>query len=189
MVVVIGKVAVVAPAATRTYGGRAAIPVLAIVRSTSTPPAGAAPVSVTVPVTVVPAFTVEALSVRLLMVTVAFCRVSAVERLMPVGSVAERVTVVVAATGLVSTRVWPDVVVIVIVGGGGTVVVSVDETGNCHPPEGAFPVSVAVPVRGTVPPMNVLGATPNTDIDGGSTVIVAWRTTAPCVAVIVSVAA
>ena len=183
------NVAVVAPAATLTYGGSAAIPRLLIVRSTSTPPAGAAPVSVTVPVAVVPAFTVEALSVRLLIVTVAACTVTAVERLMPVGSVAESVTVVAAATGLVSTRVCPEVFMIVIVGGGGTVVAFVDETGNCHPPEGAFPDSVAVPVRGTVPPTNILGATPNTDSDGGSTVIVVWRTTAPCVAVIVSVAA
>src|SRR5229473_145696 len=118
MVVVIVNVAVVAPAATLTYGGREAIPRSPMVRSTSTPPAGAAPVSVTVPVTAVPALMVEALSVRLLIVTAAFCTVSVVERLMPVGSVAETVTVVVAATGLVSTRVWPEAVVIVMVGGG-----------------------------------------------------------------------
>jgi hypothetical protein len=46
------KVAVLAPAATRTLAGTVAAAVLLLERATVTPPVGAAPVSVTVPVDV-----------------------------------------------------------------------------------------------------------------------------------------
>jgi hypothetical protein len=58
------KVAVLAPAATRTLAGTVAAAVLLLDRVTVRPPVGAAPVSVTVPVDVLPPITVVGLTVR-----------------------------------------------------------------------------------------------------------------------------
>lgn len=57
------KVALVAPAATVTLEGTLAAPVLLLESMTCTPPAGAGPLSVTVPVEELPPVTVEGLSV------------------------------------------------------------------------------------------------------------------------------
>src|SRR5437899_12551771 len=60
------KVAVLAPAATRTLAGTVAAAVLLLERVTVAPPVGAAPLSVTVPVDVLPPMTVVGLRLRLL---------------------------------------------------------------------------------------------------------------------------
>jgi hypothetical protein len=61
--VVIGKVAVLAPATTATDGGATAAEVLLLLRATEMPPAGAGPFSVTVPVELAePPTTVDGLS-------------------------------------------------------------------------------------------------------------------------------
>ena len=60
------KVAVLAPAATSTLGGTVAIAVLLLERVTVAPPVGAGPVSVTVPVEVLPPVTVVGFKLRLL---------------------------------------------------------------------------------------------------------------------------
>ena len=60
------KVAVLAPAATRTLAGTVAAVVLLLERVTVAPPVGAGPVSVTVPVDVPPPITVVGLRLRLL---------------------------------------------------------------------------------------------------------------------------
>ena len=73
------NVADVLPAATRTYDGAAREAVL-LLRSTSVPPAGAGPVRVIVPVTVLLAITVEADNVRLLSVTAPGWMVNAADR-------------------------------------------------------------------------------------------------------------
>jgi hypothetical protein len=64
--VVTVKVAVLAPAATRTLTGTVAAPVLLLERVTVAPPVGAGPVSVTVPVDVLPPMTAIGLKLRLL---------------------------------------------------------------------------------------------------------------------------
>ena len=58
------KVAVLAPAVTRTLAGTVAAVVLLLERVMVAPPVGAAPVSVTVPVDVLPPITVVGLTVR-----------------------------------------------------------------------------------------------------------------------------
>ena len=58
------KVAVLAPAATRTLAGTVAAAVLLLERVTVAPPVGAGPVSVTVPVDVPPPVTVVGFNVR-----------------------------------------------------------------------------------------------------------------------------
>ena len=58
------KVAVLAPAATRTLAGTVAAAVLLLERVTVTPPVGAAPVTVTVPVDVLPPETFVGFNVR-----------------------------------------------------------------------------------------------------------------------------
>src|SRR5207302_561546 len=60
------KVAVLAPAATRTLTGTVAAAVLLLERVTVAPPVGAGPVSVTVPVEVLPPVTVVGFKLRLL---------------------------------------------------------------------------------------------------------------------------
>ena len=57
--VVTAKVAVVAPASTVTLTGTVAAEVLLLVRVTTAPPLGAAPLSVTVPVELVPPTTLD----------------------------------------------------------------------------------------------------------------------------------
>ena len=58
------KVAVLAPAATRTLAGTVAAAVLLLERVTVAPPVGAGPVSVTVPVDVPPPLTLVGFNVR-----------------------------------------------------------------------------------------------------------------------------
>ena len=79
-IAVIAKVAVEAPAGTVTLVGTVAAEVLLLVKLTATPPVGAAPLSVTVPVDVPPPVTVAGLrltddKVGGLMVRVAVCGV------------------------------------------------------------------------------------------------------------------
>ena len=63
--VVITNVAEVAPSGTMTTGGTVAFPVSLLLSVTETPPAGAAPFNVTVPVAVAGAVTVAGSTVRL----------------------------------------------------------------------------------------------------------------------------
>jgi hypothetical protein len=58
------KVAVLAPAVTRTLAGTVAVPVLLLERVMVEPPVGAGPVSVTVPVDVLPPIIVVGLALR-----------------------------------------------------------------------------------------------------------------------------
>jgi hypothetical protein len=62
--VLITKVADLLPSGTMTLGGTVAFPVSLLLSATETPPAGAAPFNVTVPVTLAGAVTVVGLTVR-----------------------------------------------------------------------------------------------------------------------------
>lgn len=150
--VVIEKVAVVAPAGTVTLGGTVAAALL-LDSATVAPPAGAAPPKVTVPVEPLPPTSVAGLTVRLestggLMVSVAV----RVPLRLPV-----IVAVVTASTALVVT------VNVAVVAPAATVtltgvledVLSSDNV-TTEPPAGAAPLRVTVPVE-EVPPVTVTG--------------------------------
>jgi hypothetical protein len=153
--VVIGNVAVVAPAATVTLAGTVATEVRLLDSVTTIPPAGAGPFSVTVPVDGFPPCTVLGLRVRVDNVGALTVRVA--RRVVP-RYVAEILAEVLLATGVVVT------VNVAVVAPAATVT----DAGTCAtavlllvsvttaPPAGACPLSVTVPVEG-LPPTTEVG--------------------------------
>ena len=141
--VVTVKVTDIAPAGTLTLAGTVAMLVFALVRVTTTPPAGAGPLSVTVPVVVPPPLTVLGLRVSW---PIPGGRTDRVALLLEPLQEARIVTEVVAVTGDVVTvkeeEVWPAATVML----AGTVatavllLVGVQTT----PPAGAGPVRVTL---------------------------------------------
>ena len=160
--------AVVAPPATVTLASTVATAVLLLVSPTTTPPLGAAPFSVTTPLKEVPpvaevGLTPTALGTGAFTVNVALCVL--------VPTVAEIVTGVLLATGLVLTVNVAEVALAATVTLEGTVAAAVLPLASVTttPPVGAGPLSVTVPVD-DVPPvtdagfrLRALGAAPLTD--------------------------
>lgn len=153
-VVVIVKVVLVLPGAMVTLVGTCATDVLLLCSATTAPPAGAAPVNVTVPVELAPPRTVVGLLV--IAERLAALTVKDAVRLTP------RVAVIVAEL-LVAT---PDVVTVNVVevlpadtvtevGTVATAVLLLCKETEA-PPVGAGPVSVTVPVEG-LPPIKLVG--------------------------------
>jgi hypothetical protein len=169
-VVVIVKVAELAPAATVTLVGTVATPVLLLLRVTTIPPSGAGPLMFTVPVAVSPpvtevGFSVKPVSAGGSTVTEALALVSF--------DVAVSVAVVAAATGDVvavkSTEVAPPGTVT----DPGTVTAgSLLVRPTISPPVGAGVPRVTVPMT-DVPPITLDGVTATPVTAGGSTVNVA----------------
>jgi hypothetical protein len=142
--VVTGKDALVAPAATVTLAGTVAAPVLLLESATEEPPAGAAPLRVTIPVEVPPPTTVAGLSVTEARLGGSKDR-EAVRVTPPLD--AESVAVAATTTGLVVT--WKVAVVepaatVTLIGAVNDPLSSRRATAS--PPVGAAAVSVTVPV-------------------------------------------
>ena len=149
------KEAVVAPAATVTVAGTLALVVLDA-RVTASPPTGAWPFKVTVPVEGVPPITEVGLSVNPVMV--GGTMVSVAETVVP-PSVADSDALVVLATGEVVIVKVLDVAPAATVTVAGTTALELsDERLTVSPPIGAGPLNVTVPVE-EVPPTTETGAT------------------------------
>src|SRR6266852_6783194 len=168
------KVALVAPAGTVTLEGTLAAELL-LERATCAPPAGAAPLSVTVPVEELPPVTLVGFSATDdkdreggFTVRVAVC--------VPPLKVPEIVTAVELLTALVVTAKVALVAPAATVTLAGTVAATVLllESVTAAPPAGAAPLRVTVPVE-ELPPVTLVGlsATDDKDREGGFTVRVA----------------
>jgi hypothetical protein len=181
-VVVVAKVAVVAPAATVTVLGGTALVELEP-RVTTRPPVGAGPEIVTVPVEETPPITVVGLMVTLerdggLIVNVAF-------DVLP-DSVAEMVSVATDATARVVTVNVPEVAPATTVTVPGTVALAALELSVIAiPPVGAGPLRVTVPVE-EVPPVTVAGESVRPVSVGGLIVRLAVKVVEPSVPPIVA---
>jgi len=157
--VVMIKVAVVAPAATVTLAGVVAAAVLLEESVTSTPPPGAGPVRVTVPVdeagpTTLVGFTVTDVKAAAGLTVIAVVLVVA-------ANVLEMLTVVVLVTAAVVTAkvaVAAPAGTVTPAGTVATAVLLLDSV-TSDPPAGAAPVSVIVPVD-VLPPVTLLGFRP-----------------------------
>jgi len=166
--VVTVKVADTLPAATVTDGGTCAAEVLPLCNVTIAPPAGAALVSVTVPVELFPPTTEVGLNASedrapgAMTLRVAFWLTPYV----PVITAD-----VVVATALVVTVKVADVLPAGTVTDAGTCAIEVLplESGTTAPPEGATPFNRTVPVDET-PPTTLVGLSVNDDSCGGVTV-------------------
>lgn len=149
------KVATVAPAGKFTLGGTVAAPVLLLDRETTTPSLGAGPLSVTAPVEVSPAVTLEGLSAS--EARVGGITASDAVRVTPLNE-AEIVTEDNVPTGVVITpnvtAVDPPAIV-TLPGTVATPVLLLDRV-TTAPPLGAGALSVTVPVDGR-PPVTVDG--------------------------------
>jgi hypothetical protein len=176
--VVAVKAAVVAPAATVTDAGTWAAAVFELVRVTTTPPAGAAPLSVTVPVEEAPPMTEVGLrlrplraaagvtvkvAVRLTLLYAAVIVTAVVEDTLPV--VAVKVVVVAPAATVTDAGTWAAAVFELV-------------RVTTAPPVGAGLSRVTVPVE-EAPPMTEVGVTltPLKAATGAVTVRVAVRLT------------
>jgi len=156
------NVALVAPAATVTLAGTLAAVVLLLESVTVAPPAGAAPLSVTVPVEEFPPVTLVGFSESEERVGGgggAAVTVSEADLLAPL-NVAEIETVVDTATALVLTVNVALVAPAATVTLDGTLatVVLLLESVTTAPPDGAAPLSVTVPVE-EFPPVTLVGFT------------------------------
>ncbi len=156
------KVALVAPAATVTLAGTLAAVVLLLESVTVAPPAGAAPLKVTVPVEEFPPVTLVGFSESEERVGGgggAAVTVSEADLLAPL-NVAEMETVVDTATALVLTVNVALVAPAATVTLDGTLatVVLLLESVTTAPPDGAAPLSVTVPVE-EFPPGTLVGFT------------------------------
>lgn len=152
-VVVMVKVAVLLPAATVTVLGGTAL-VLVEVNVMLSPPVGALPLRVTVPVELLPPRTEAGATVTLETVGGVMVRVAFWE---PLPREPEIVAVVVVATAVVETVKFAEVDPAATVTEAGTVALALSElrlTGT--PPVGATPLIVTVPVEG-VEPATVVG--------------------------------
>jgi len=182
---------VVAPAGTVTLAGTAATAALLLDSATTAPPAGAAALSVTVPVDALPPVTL--VGWRLSSVSDgAGVTVSWTDRVVP-PPVEEIVTVVDVVTGLVATA---NVAVVLPAGTvtppgtAATAVLALDSV-TTAPLAGAAALRVTVPVD-ALPPLTLVGwrdsdANVTTGGGGGVTVSVAGRVSPPSVAVMVTV--
>jgi hypothetical protein len=181
VVVVIGNVAVRAPPATVTLAGTVAAALFEASVMVS-PPAGAGPFSVTVPVEVPPPAMVAGLRVRdevLIRLTVRLAL-----RVVP-PSEAEMATVVLVVTGTVVTVNVAVVAPAATVTLAGTVATAVlfDASVTTAPPAGAAAASVTVPVEFALPPTRLVGLSVSPEGVSGVTVRVAVRVVPPALAV------
>jgi hypothetical protein len=167
------NVADVAPDETVTDAGTVATPGSALSSETVVPPAGAGPVSVTVPVEDERATTVRGFSVRLR--RSAGRTVNSAVFVVP-PSRAEIVTGVEVPTPKAVTVNVAEVEPAATVTDAGTVAADVSElvSETLEPPEGAGPLSVTVPVE-VAPLVTVVGLSVTDDGTGGTTVNVACR--------------
>ena len=154
-VVVTVNVALVAPAATVTFAGTCAAAVLLLVSATAAPPAGAAPLKVTVPVEEIPPVTLDGLKLRpegIGALTVRFA-----DFVVPLSS-PEMLTVALAVTGVVVTVNVALVAPAATVTFAGTVAAAVLllVSVTTAPPAGAALFNVTVPVE-EVPPVTLVG--------------------------------
>lgn len=185
--VVIANVAVVAPARTVTVAGTATAIVLELESVTTSPPVGAAPVKVIVPVDGDPP--VREAGARARLPRDGATRVSVAVFVRP-PTTALIVTEVVLATGWVAT------VNVAVVAPAGTVTLEGKvadavfelESVTVRPPVGAGPVRVIVPVD-RAPPVRAAGLSDRADRDAGLTVMAAVWLRPLAVAVIVTSAA
>src|SRR5258708_33498977 len=154
------------------------------------PGEGATAVRVTVPVSGFEPISEVVLRVSELRVIGAGCRVMVWDRFTPVGSVAVTVTEAGASTGLASTVVWPvEAPPVELMGCGvATTLVLLEVNVAVYPLAGAGPLSVVEPVAvvGLSPAVSVDGVIENALSEGGLTVTLPCRLTAPCVAVMVT---
>jgi hypothetical protein len=151
------KVALVAPAGTVTLAGTVAAEALLLASATSAPPAGAAALSVTVPVDPTPPVTL--VGFRLRDETVIGITVSAPDLVAP-PYVPEIVTEVDAETGFVQTAKVAFVVPswTTTLAGTPTTAGMLLDSMTATPPAGAGPLSVAAPVE-ALPAVTVAGLT------------------------------
>jgi hypothetical protein len=159
--VVTVNVALVAPPATVTVDGTVADDGLPLDSDTTAPPAGAGPLSVTVPVEGLPPTTLDGFTPNELNPTATGVTVRGAVRVTPPYT-AEIVTAVEPDTGLVVTGNVALVAPAATVTLDGTVAANVLSllSDTTAPPAGAGPLSVTVPVEG-LPPTTLDGFTPN----------------------------
>jgi hypothetical protein len=168
-VVVTGKVTLTAPAGTTTFAGTVAA-ALSSDKVTTAPPAGAGPLSVTVPVEEVPPFTSSGFSNTLVSTGGLIVR-AAVWVALP--RVAEIVTAVVAPTPTVVTLNVAVVAPAATVTLAGTVAAALlPDKLTTVPPAGAELLRVTVPVE-ELPPVRLAGLRARFDSTGGLMVSVA----------------
>jgi len=174
------------PWGTTTLAGDGNADTLLHIRPTVTPPAGATPFSVTVPVDNCPETTVAGLNES--RVTTGGLTVRDPPEAKPLGSVAVMVTEATALTGMVETVKIPLVAFPAILKFAGTVaavvMLLIRETGR--PAGGAGPLSWTVPVE-FIPPVTDPGDSVTEVIVAGLTVSVPLALLAPKVAVTVTV--
>ncbi len=153
------NVALLAPAATVTLAGTVAVDVLLLERVTVAPPAGAGPLSVTVPVEGDPPVTLVGFSVSKESVGGACGSTVSEAVLVTPAYDAEMVTGVDAVTALVLTVNVALLAPAATVTLAGTVAVDVLllERVTAAPPAGADPLSVTVPVEVCAPPVTLVG--------------------------------
>ena len=157
--VLIVNVALVAPLGTVTFAGTLAADVFLLDSDTTAPPAGAGPVSVTVPVEGLPPTTLDGVTPSELNPAATGATVRGAVRVTPPYT-AEIVTAVEPGTGVVVTVNVALVAPAATVALDGTVtadVLSLDSV-TTNPPPGAGPLSVTVPVEG-LPPTTLDGFT------------------------------
>jgi hypothetical protein len=182
-VVMMVKVALVAPAAIVTLAGTCAAVVLLLDRVTTAPPKGARPLSVTVPVELLPPTTEVGLLVS--DDSTGALTVRVVVRATPY--VPEIVTEVFTATGdvvIVNVALVAPAAIVTLAGTWTADVLLLDRV-TTAPPMGAFPLRVTVPVE-LLPPTTEVGDLLTDDNDAAVTVRVALALT-PRVAVITDV--
>jgi len=151
------NVALLAPAATITLAGTVAVDVLLLERVTAAPPAGADPLSVTVPVEGDPPVTLVGFSVSEERVGRACGSTVSEAVLVTPAYDAEIVTGVDAVTALVLTVNVALLAPAAIVTLAGTLAAPLSlESSTCAPPVSAGPLSVTVPVEGD-PPVTLVG--------------------------------
>ena len=172
-------------AATVTFAGTGNTPALLLIRLTISPPAGAFPLSVTVPVVNCPGASVAGLKDSI--VTTGGITVSMPDRNVPLGSVAVMLTLAVAAMGSVVTLKVPLVAPPAILKLAGTVAAAalllIKVT--VKPVGGAGPLKTNVPTE-PMPPVTETGLNVSDEMTAGLTVNVPFTLLAPSVAVTVT---